>query len=76
VDGRPAPILPANHLFRAVPVDAGTHRVRFVYAPASFRVGVASTLLGLVLLSWLGGRGSPEARNTAARDSPPIDMPG
>jgi hypothetical protein len=53
VDGRPAPILATNHLFRGVPVEAGTHRVRFVYAPASVRVGAASSALALVVVVWL-----------------------
>jgi hypothetical protein len=60
VDGRPAPIFATNHLFRGVPVDAGTHRVRFVYAPASVRIA-------LVVVGWLlrgrqlGHRGDAEA---------------
>jgi hypothetical protein len=44
VDGRPAPILQANVLFRAVQVAPGAHRVRFVFKPlrgawAQLRVG-------------------------------------
>ena len=33
VDGVPAPILPTNHLFRGVPIPAGSHLVRFEYRP-------------------------------------------
>jgi hypothetical protein len=58
VDGRPAPILATNHLFRGVPVDAGTHRVRFVYAPASVRIGAVSSALALAVLVWLYAAGS------------------
>ncbi len=53
VDGRPAPILATNHLFRGVVVDAGTHRVRFVYAPASVRIGAALSALALLVVVWL-----------------------
>jgi hypothetical protein len=33
VDGKEAPILKANVLFRAVPVSAGRHDVRFTFRP-------------------------------------------
>jgi hypothetical protein len=33
VDGRPAPMLRANLMFRAVRLDAGPHRVRFRFEP-------------------------------------------
>jgi hypothetical protein len=58
VDGAPAPIVATNHLFRGVPAPVGSHRVRFVYAPASVRVGGAVSVLGIVVLGWLalGGR--------------------
>ena len=49
VDGVATPILPANYLFRAVPIAAGRHTVVFRYTPMSFRVGLAVTLLGLVV---------------------------
>jgi hypothetical protein len=39
VDGAPAEILPANHAFRAIPLDSGEHQVVFDYAPLSFRLG-------------------------------------
>jgi hypothetical protein len=63
VDGEPAPILPANHLFRGVPAGAGTHRVRFVYAPASLRLGAACTLVALVVLAacYVAGRSATAA---------------
>lgn len=35
LDGRAVPLLRANGLFRAVQVPAGSHRVRFVFAPFS-----------------------------------------
>ncbi len=51
VDGRPAPILRANYVFRAVPVPAGTHRVTFQYAPVSFALGLGVTGVAVVVLA-------------------------
>ena len=49
VDGVEQPILRANYLFRAVPIQAGKHQVSFVYKPLSFRIGLIVTLLSLVI---------------------------
>ena len=55
VDGTPVEILPANHAFRAVPLDSGEHRVVFEYDPLSFRLGawitVGAWLLVMVMVS-------------------------
>jgi Bacterial membrane protein YfhO len=59
VDGREAPIRPADAAFRAVPVERGRHEVRFFYRPASVIWGGAVTLLGLAAMAAalvLGGR--------------------
>ena len=50
VDGVDTPIYQANYLFRAVPLNAGDHEVRFVYRPRTFAVGAA---LSLAILSAL-----------------------
>jgi hypothetical protein len=51
VDGQPAPIFVANALFRAVPIDAGSHVVDFRFEPQSQLVGgVVSVLCLLVVL--------------------------
>ena len=50
IDGRPAPVLRANYLFRAVKAPAGSHRVVFSYQPLSFRLGLGFSLLGLLVL--------------------------
>jgi hypothetical protein len=48
VDGQEKTILKANYLFRALPLKAGSHQVRFVYAPASFNLGLLSCIASSV----------------------------
>jgi hypothetical protein len=53
VDGRPATLLRANGLFRAVRLNAGSHVVDFSYRPRAFLWGAAVSgvgLLGLLVL--------------------------
>lgn len=45
VDGAEKTILRANYFFRAVKLAAGHHRVEFIYDPASFKIGLAISLL-------------------------------
>jgi hypothetical protein len=78
VDGRPAPLLRANGLFRGVRLAAGAHRVRFEYAPRSASWGRALSLAGLLaaalgLAACRRRRGLPVAdgrRTIAAGDAP------
>jgi hypothetical protein len=61
VDGQDAPLLRADYLFRAVKVPPGKHTVRMFFDPVSWKIGVALTFSGLVLLTcwWvLGNRRS------------------
>jgi hypothetical protein len=48
VDGQPARIFTANALFRAVPIDAGTHVVDFRFEPQSHLVGAIVSALFLI----------------------------
>ncbi|MEX2147892.1 MAG: YfhO family protein [Candidatus Rokuibacteriota bacterium] len=41
VDGRAAPLLRADHAFRAVALEAGAHEVEFVFWPRGFWLGLA-----------------------------------
>jgi hypothetical protein len=50
VDGRSAPIYRADYLFRAVPVPAGSHEVRFSFEPASLRRGKMITAAALAVV--------------------------
>ena len=53
VNGKPAPIIRADYLFRGVIVPGGTSTVEFVYEPSSFRIGggisVAAFVVALVI---------------------------
>ena len=49
VNGRPATVLQANHYQRAVLVPAGESEVRFEYRPDGWSLGVAISLLTVVL---------------------------
>lgn len=54
VDGQPAEIIPANLMFRAVPLPAGEHAVLFEFKPGSLRLGAVVTgVAGLVLVAGL-----------------------
>ena len=55
VDGRPAQILPAWGIVRAVVVPAGSHKVELRYRPQSLRLGAALTLLGILAAGWALG---------------------
>jgi hypothetical protein len=55
VDGAEVPVLRANHAFKAVRVDPGSHHVRFVFDPPSFKLGTALTVVGLAIAAALCG---------------------
>jgi hypothetical protein len=57
VDGRAAPVLRANRLFRAVPLPAGRHTVELRYRPRGFRTGLWLALAGAALLAAAWGKG-------------------
>ena len=54
VDGGAAPVLRANHTFRAVPVPAGEHRVTFVFRPVALYRGLWIYIAGMLLLAAYG----------------------
>lgn len=57
IDGRPPkyPPSPSNGLFLSFHLPAGQHAVELNYDPASFRLGLFLSLLGLGALAFIGG---------------------
>jgi hypothetical protein len=59
-------LMPADYVLRAVALEAGHHRLRIVYAPSSFPLGVgvsaAAWLIWAGLHVWFERRGSRERR--------------
>ena len=58
-DGNPAEILLADGVFRGVALPAGSHRVEFVYRPASVIAGAALSIAGLLFCLLLARAGEP-----------------
>lgn len=50
LDGRPAPVLRANQIFRAVYAGAGLHEIRFDYRQRGFRLGLIISIVTLAVL--------------------------
>ncbi|RME44956.1 MAG: hypothetical protein D6791_11945, partial [Chloroflexi bacterium] len=48
IDGTPAPVVRANYAFRAVPVPAGSHRVRIFFSPLTWKIGLGISVAALV----------------------------
>lgn len=51
VDGRNAPVMHANYLFKAIAVSRGHHTVRLDFQPRSFIIGIAMMICGLILFA-------------------------
>jgi hypothetical protein len=54
VNDKKTKIYRADYAFRAIPLNAGIHRVEFVYDPMSFKLGAGLTLLGILGCIGLG----------------------
>jgi hypothetical protein len=62
IDGAETGVIRANHLFRGVVVEPGTHRVVYEYRPAGARLGLALTAAGLALALGLCAAGALAGR--------------
>lgn len=72
LDGVPVPIIRSNHIFRGVLVPPGKHEVVFSFRPRSLWLGLAGTVLGLLLTAGLAltdrdGSGGPRPLPVARR---------
>jgi uncharacterized membrane protein YfhO len=59
VDGKRTKIYRADYIFRAIPLNAGTYQVEFVYDPISFKLGAGVTFLGIlgcIVFGWITRR--------------------
>ncbi|MEW6095922.1 MAG: YfhO family protein [bacterium] len=50
IDGKPTKIYRANFLFRAIVLPQGSHHVKFVYIPLSFKIELLGTLITIISL--------------------------
>ncbi|MFZ1074113.1 MAG: YfhO family protein [Verrucomicrobiia bacterium] len=48
VDGKPVPILRANHAFQALEIPAGRHKILLRYEDRAFRIGAGVSVLALL----------------------------
>ena len=73
VDGRPVPVLRANHVFRGVALEAGDRRVVFTFESTYLAAGAGLSLLALVCLAGVGWFGRRQEAGRALRaDGPPL----
>jgi uncharacterized membrane protein YfhO len=74
VDGRETPVYPANVLGRAIALPPGARQVEFRYAPPFWGLGIAASLLSLVLLVpfgwWTRRQSGAGPRPRAAPEGP------
>ena len=64
VDGAPAPVLPANFAFRAVPLTSGKHEIQLTYTPPASKLGMTiSVVTMLIIVIFLARRPADDRAN-------------
>ncbi len=69
MDGASLSVFPSNHALTGIAVPAGNHRIRFVFDPPSFKVGLAASMISVFVLAGLAvsGRGRFKRRSPIRR---------
>jgi len=67
VDGKPAPILAANLVMRAVPIPVGAHRIELAYHTPGLRLALWLSLVGLMAIAALAIRAKRRPRLPSAQ---------
>src|SRR5262245_55765779 len=49
ISGERVPVMAANYALTGIPVPAGVHEIRFVFDPASVKIGLATTILSILM---------------------------
>jgi Bacterial membrane protein YfhO len=76
VDGRPAPLVAADHALAAVPVPAGTHTVALAYRPPGQRLGAVVSIGSVVVLLLAAIVPGVLRRRRSIVDTPPDELIG
>ncbi len=68
VDGRETRIYRADHALRALPLQAGSHRVELVYNPLSFKIGSVVSAVALMTIVGIAVWGAARRRSPRFRE--------
>jgi uncharacterized membrane protein YfhO len=55
IDGRPAQWYRVDYQLRGVPLPSGSHRIEFIYRPASIKKGAAISLISALVMMAIFG---------------------
>jgi hypothetical protein len=76
INNREVPIMRVNHALRGVPVDSGISTIRFVYSPASLKLGlVISAAGGICWLVWAFGFVQRNSKQVFPDNETPVSPP-